>query len=191
MAVRRIRGREIGILPSAGAVLAGYCCPRRRCRWGGPPQPPPFPCRPPTWANASTTKSDPVEIAVCHRICPACLSRSDYAGIDRLSASALSMKKIQRHCPLGVTDAAHRVSQSGRRLIVSTSFKISMSVYFHPALTATDFSRLKRSGFTRNIISRVSTVLFTLPLPTSRFPIFRFPNLSFPTTQFLLRKLII
>ena len=70
-------------------------------------------------------------------------------------------------------DAAHRVSQSGRRLIV----------LFHAAPAATDFSRLKRSGFTGYIISRVSTALFTSSLPTSRFPVFRLPTSSFPTTN--------
>ena len=58
-----------------------------------------------------------------------------------------------------------------------------MSIYFHAALVATDFSRLKKSGFTRNIISRVYTVLFTLSLPTPRFPVFRLPTLSFTTTR--------
>ena len=53
---------------------------------------------------------------------------------------------------------------------------------FHAAPAATDFSRLKRSGFTRGIISRMYTELFTLSLPTSRFPIFRLPTLSFTTT---------
>ena len=38
---------------------------------------------------------------------------------------------------------------------------------FHAATAATDFSRLKRSGFTRNIISRVSTVWFMSSLPMS------------------------
>ena len=92
------------------------------------------------------------------------------------------MKQLLHHRPLGGADAARRVAQSGRRLIISTSFKIIMSVYFHAAPAATDLSRLKRSGFTRDIISRVSTVLFTSSLPTSRFPVFRLPTLSFPTT---------
>ena len=45
---------------------------------------------------------------------------------------------------------------------------------------ATDFSRLKRSGFTRDIISHVSTSLFMTSLPTSRIPVFRIPTLLFP-----------
>ena len=61
---------------------------------------------------------------------------------------------------------------------------------FHAAPATTDVSRFKRSGFTRNIISRVSTPLFTLLLPTSRFPVFRLPTLLFPTTFSGPRKVI-
>ena len=52
---------------------------------------------------------------------------------------------------------------------------------FHAAPAATDFSRLKRSGFMRTIISRVSAACFMLSLPTSRFPVFRLPTLFSPT----------
>ena len=102
----------------------------------------------------------------------------------------LKTKKLLHHRPLGGVYVAHRVAQSGRRLIVSTSFKIIMSVYFHAAPAATDFRRLKRYGFTRDIISRVSTVLFTSSLPTSRFPVFRLPDLSFPTTRTVCLRLL-
>ena len=100
-----------------------------------------------------------------------------------LESNYLKMKKLLRHRTLGGADAAHRVAQSKRRLIVWTSFKIILSVYFHAAPAATDFSRLKRSGFTRDIISCVSTVLLTSSMPTSRFPVFRLPTLPLPTTH--------
>ena len=50
-----------------------------------------------------------------------------------------------------------RIADEG--LFVSTSFKIIMSIYFQVAPAATDFSQLRRSGFTGDIMSRVSTVL--------------------------------
>ena len=100
------------------------------------------------------------------------------------------MKKLLRYRPLGGADDTHRVAQSGRRLIVSTSFKIIMSVNFHTAPVTTDVSRLKRSGFTRDIISRICTALFTSSLPTSRFPVFRLPDLSFPTTRTVCLRLL-
>ena len=53
---------------------------------------------------------------------------------------------------------------------------------FHAAPAATDFSRLKRSGFTCNIILRVSAAWFISSLPTSRFPVFRLPTL-FSSTE--------
>ena len=52
---------------------------------------------------------------------------------------------------------------------------------FNTAPAATKFSRLKRSGFKRDIISRVSTALFMSSLPMSRFPVFRIPTLFSPT----------
>ena len=52
---------------------------------------------------------------------------------------------------------------------------------FHATPATTDFSRLKRYGFMRAIISRVSTACFMLSLPTSRFPVFRSPTLFSPT----------
>ena len=94
------------------------------------------------------------------------------------------MNKLLHHRPLGSADAVHRVAQIRKKIIVSTSFKTIISVYVHADPAATEFSRLKRSGFTQDIISRVSTVLFfTSSLPTSRFPVFRLPTLSFPTTR--------
>ena len=54
---------------------------------------------------------------------------------------------------------------------------------FHAAPAATDISRLKRSGFTCAIISRVFTACFMSSLPTSRFPVFRLPTLFSPTAR--------
>ena len=99
-----------------------------------------------------------------------------------LVSNYFKTKKLLRHRPLVRADAAHRVAQSVIRLLVSTRFKIIMSVYFYAAPASTDFSRLKRSGFTRNIISRISTALFISSMPTSRFTVFRLPTLSFTTT---------
>ena len=59
-----------------------------------------------------------------------------------------------------------------------------MSIYFQAAPAATDFSRLKRSGFTRDIMSHVSTVLLMSSLPTSRFTVFRIPTFLFSTTLY-------
>ena len=56
-----------------------------------------------------------------------------------------------------------------------------MSIYIQAAPAATDFSQLKRSGFTRAIVSRVSTACLMSSLPTSRFPVLRLPTLFSPT----------
>ena len=72
--------------------------------------------------------------------------------------------------------------RADKGLFVSTSCKIIMSIYFQAAPAATDFSRLKRSGFTRDIMSRVSTVLLMSSLPTSRFTVFRLSTFLFFTT---------
>ena len=51
----------------------------------------------------------------------------------------------------------------------------------HAAPAATDFSRLKISGFTHDIILLVSTAWFMLSLSASRFSGFRIPTLFSPT----------
>ena len=51
---------------------------------------------------------------------------------------------------------------------------------FHVAPAATNFSRIKRSGFTRTIISRVYIAYFMSSLPTSQFPVFRLPDSTRP-----------
>ena len=72
-------------------------------------------------------------------------------------------------------------------VLVSTSFKIIMSIYFQAAPEATDLSRLNRSGFTRNITPHVSTELRKLSLPTSWFAIFRLSTFSFSTTFYFIK----
>ena len=50
-------------------------------------------------------------------------------------------------------------------------------------MAATDFSRIKRSGFTRAIMLCIYTVLCMSSMPTSWFTVFRIPNFSFSTTK--------